>query len=225
MTQTTHQTVRRTASISREDALKGLLARFPGFDIVSFKQEGNEFVADIVKQGFDEAALLEANPVTSEQNPDAEAGPSDTESDEGDGDVTVKVEDGDGDKEEGGSEKDMLHDILSLLREMVDGPGEGAPHDDMGPTGEPLEATPGDPGINDVPAPVRPANSMEGMQAHPTRAFAHMANKRNFFVEADSDQTLQQAVAELNRELAPTHRVARIVRQDTKIVAACTKVA
>lgn len=229
------QTVRRRADISRADALKGLVAKFPDHDIVSFKEEMAEFtsasgtkteknwVAELVKSGgFEDAGGIP---------PEESEAPADVDSDdptpeapaEDDGaDVEVKV---DSDKEEGGSEKDMLHDILDLLREMVEGPaGEGAPHGELGPEGPP-SALPGDPGISQLPAAVKPSNGMENMQDGHRPAFAHMANKRHFFVEADAPgQSLKAAVKELNAALAPTHRVAKIQRKGAKIVAGVTRV-
>lgn len=235
MTKTT-QTVRRTADISRADALKGLVAKFPDYDIVSLRLETVEsktasgevtstqkqWVAEVVQAGFEE--LPAPGPEADTDDPTPEAPVEEKSDDDGspdDGDVEIKVE---GDDEEGGSEKDMLHDILSLLREMVEGPaGEGAPHGEEGPEGLP-SAVPGDPGLSDLPAAVQPQNGMENTQIAPRPAFAHMANRRHFFVEAEAPgQSLRSAVAELNAALAPTHRVAKIQRRGSKIIAGVTK--
>lgn len=237
MTKTT-QTVRRTADISRADALKGLVAKYPDFDIVSMRLETVEsktasgevtstqkqWVAEVVQAGFEEAGGIP--PEESESPADGvdtdDPTPEAPAEEKEDGDVEIKVE---GDEGGEASEKDLLQELVDLVREMVGDPaGEGAPHGDLGPEGPP-SAIPGDPGLSDLPAAVKPQNSMENMQAAPRPAFAHLANRRHFFVEAEAPgQSLKSAVAELNAALPVTHRVKRIKRDGTKIIAGVARI-
>lgn len=214
--------VRRTANISREDALKGLIAKFPNHDILSLKEEivtyasgdktseSKNWVAEIQKKAeFPGAAVAE--PGLDEEMPEAPVAPEDQLAEESD-ELDVL-----GDEEE--SEDAKLDEILDLLKELLGGPGEGAPHGDEGPTGAPVPV----PGDNDLPSPVKPANSL-GMD-NPRPAFAHLANRINFVVEAEAPgQSLKAAVAELNAALPLTHRVSKIQRRGSKIIAGVTRI-
>lgn len=219
MTKPILETVRRTANISRGDALKGLLAKYPEYDIASFTEEKtatlHQYVAqlqlkseftDMGAEGGGETDKLPLSP----EDEAAEAKPDDL-------DLPVTDDPTDEDEGEGGVEG-KLDEVLDLLHEMIHGPGDGAPHDEAGPTGMPLDAGP----PADLPAPVKPQNSL-GMDG-PKPAFAHVAGRRHFVVEAEAPgQSLKSAVLELNTALAPTHRVAKIQRRGSKIIAGVTK--
>lgn len=218
------ETVRRTANISREDALKGLLAKFPNHDIISFTEEKTPTLHDFVAQlqvkgefgaGAEGGGELDKLPLS----PEDEAGEEKPDALDAPGDID-ELDSLTDDEGEGGVEG-KLDEVLDLLHEMIHGPGEGAPHDEAGPTGGPVPGPAGGP--SELPAPVKPQNSL-GMGG-PQHAFAHMASKRHFVVEAEAPgQSLKSAVLELNRALAATgHRVAKIQRRGSKIIAGVTK--
>lgn len=233
MTQTITETVRRTADITREAALRGLIAKFPDHDIVSLEEEriirkrasgedteDREWVAQIRKKGFEDAAVAEPE---AEVKPEPEAEEKKEESlpeDAGDDDALPEPKD----EKEGGIDG-KLDELIALIHELMGGGAdEGAPHDEMGPTGH-HGPPPGAGGPSDLPAPAKPGNGLESQLQGPRPAFGHMADKRHFFLEADAPgQSLREAVIEINRELPRTHRVAKIQRRGRKIIAGVKRV-
>lgn len=236
----TTKTVRRRADIPAEEAIQGLIKKFPNARLASFEREGQLFVATLVtaefpppSDGDDEES---AGPPHPEPDGDEDGGPSDHDGDEPDSDdggekKSPPKKDGEG---KGGTEHQML-EVLKAIAEALGAPvpgDEGAvpgehegplPPPPGGPAGPPMPPGPPMDKKPPLPPPAAPSGGgLGGLGAPMAKTIVssiakQAAGRRSVVVwRPQEDATLKQAAAEIRAEL-PDFEMRKIERKMGRI--------